>query len=93
MVTVKCKSDCAMVPVTGVIGEDMMLPLVAAIKQLHQEYFYTSIELDVCSPGGHVHALDYCVETMDHLRARGVRFTTFAVDVRVQRRGQPGLTG
>ena len=78
MVTVKCKSDCAMVPVTGVIGEDMMLPLVAAIKQLHQEYFYAHIELDVCSPGGHVHALDYCVETMDHLRARGVRFTTFA---------------
>ena len=78
MVTVKCKSDCAVVPVTGVIGEDMMLPLVAAIKQLHQEYFYAHIELDVCSPGGHVHALDYCVETMDHLRARGVRFTTFA---------------
>ena len=56
-----------------------MLSLVAAIKQLHQEYFYTSIELDVCSPGGQVHALDYCVETMDHLRARGVRFTTRAL--------------
>ena len=56
-----------------------MLPLVAAIKQLHQEYFYTSIELDVCSSGGQVHALDYCVETMDHLRARGVRFTTRAL--------------
>ena len=56
-----------------------MLPLVAAIKQLHQEYFYAHIELDVCSPGGQVHALDYCVETMDHLRARGVRFTTRAL--------------
>ena len=56
-----------------------MLPLVAAIKQLHQEYFYAHIELDVCSPGGQVHALDYCVETMDTLRARGVRFTTRAL--------------
>ena len=56
-----------------------MLPLVAAIQQLHQEYFYARIELAICSPGGQVHALDYCVETMDNLRARGVRFTTRAL--------------
>ena len=56
-----------------------MLPLVAAIKQLHREYFYAHIELEVCSPGGQVQALDYCVETMDNLRARGVRFTTRAL--------------
>ena len=56
-----------------------MLPLVAAIQQLHQEYFYARIELAICSPGGQVHALDYCVETMDNLRTRGVRFTTRAL--------------
>ena len=79
MRNVTCHSDHAVVPVVGQIGEDSMLPLVAAIQQLHQEYFYTHIELDVCSPGGQVHALDYCIETMDHLRVRGVRFTTRAL--------------
>ena len=79
MINVKCNSGYAVVPVNGQIGEDMMLPLVAAIQQLHRDYFYASIELEVCSPGGQVHALDYCVETMDNLRARGVRFTTRAL--------------
>ena len=79
MVNVKLKSDHAVVPVTGTIEEDMMLPLVAAIQQLHQEYFYTQIELEVCSPGGQAMALDYCVEVMERLRARGVRFTTRAL--------------
>ncbi len=79
MVNVKLKSDHAVVPVTGTIEEDMMLPLVATIQQLHQEYFYTQIELEVCSPGGQAQALDYCVEVMDRLRVRGVRFTTRAL--------------
>ena len=56
-----------------------MLQLVAAIQQLHNDYFYTHIELEVCSPGGQAMALDYCVEAMDALRARGVRFTTRAL--------------
>ena len=79
MVNVKCKSDCAVVPVNGIIEEEMMLELVSAIQQLHNDYFYTHIELEVCSPGGQAMALDYCVEAMDALRARGVRFTTRAL--------------
>ena len=79
MVNVKCKSDCAVVPVNGVIEEEMMLQLVSAIQQLHNDYFYTHIELEVCSPCGQAMALDYCVEAMDSLRARGVRFTTRAL--------------
>ena len=79
MLNVKCNPGHAVVPINGQIGEDMILPLVAVIQQLHQEYFYTRIELEVCSPGGQVHALDYCVETMDTLRARGVTFTTRAL--------------
>ena len=77
MVHVKCKPDRAVVPVTGIIEEKTILPLVAAIQQLHHEYFYARIELD--SPGGQTMALDYCVEAMDELRARGVRFTTRAL--------------
>ena len=79
MVNVKCKSDCAVVPVNGIIEEEMMLQLVSAIQQLHNDYFYTHIELEVCSPGGQAMALDYCVDAMDALRARGVRFTTRAL--------------
>ena len=79
MVNVKYKSDRAVVPVLGVIEEEMMLPLVEAIQQLHNDYFYTHIELEVCSPGGQAMALDYCVEAMDALRARGVRFSTRAL--------------
>ena len=79
MVNGKLKSDHAVVPVTSTIEEDMMLPLVSAIQQLHQEYFYTRIELEVCSPGGRAMALDYYVEVMERLRARGVRFTTRAL--------------
>ena len=79
MVDIKYKPDHAVVPVTGVIKEDTILPLVAAIQQLHREYFYTSIDLEVNSPGGQAMALDYCVEAMDGLRARGVRFTTRAL--------------
>ena len=79
MLNVKCNSDRAVVPVTGIIEEEMMLQLVAAIQQLHNDYFYTHIELEVCSPGGQAMALDYCVEAMDALRARGVRFTTRAL--------------
>ena len=93
MVNVKCKSDCAVVPVNGIIEEEMMLELVSAIQQLHNDYFYTHIELEVCSPGGQAMALDYCVEAMDALRARGVRFTTQSPDVGVKRRGQPGVAG
>ena len=79
MLNVKCNSDHAVVPVRGIIEEEMMLQLVAAIQQLHNDYFYTHIELEVCSPGGQATALDYCVEAMDALRARGVRFTTRAL--------------
>ena len=79
MLNVKCNSDRAVVPVRGIIEEEMMLQLVAAIQQLHNDYFYTHIELEVCSPGGQAMALDYCVEAMDALRARGVRFTTRAL--------------
>ena len=79
MVHVKCKPDHAVVPVTGIIEEKTILPLVAAIQQLHHEYFNTCIELEVNSPGGQTMALDYCVEAMDELRARGVRFTTRAL--------------
>ena len=79
MVNVKYKPDRAVVPVIGVIAEEMMLPLVEAIQQLHNDYFYTHIELEVCSPGGQAMALDYCVEAMDALRARGVRFSTRAL--------------
>ena len=79
MVDVKYKPDRAVVPVRGVIEEEMMLQLVAAIQQLHNDYFYTDIELEVCSPGGQAMSLDYCVEAMDALRARGVRFTTRAL--------------
>ena len=71
MLNVKCNSDHAVVPVRGIIEEEMMLQLVAAIQQLHNDYFYTHIELEVCSPGGQATALDYCVEAMDALRARG----------------------
>ena len=66
-------------PVTGVIEEEMMLQLVASMQQLHDEYFYTRIRLEINSPGGEARALDYCVEAMDSLRARGVRFTTRAL--------------
>ena len=79
MVNVKYKSDRAVVPVTGVIEEEMMLQLVTAIQQLYNEYFYTHIELEVCSPGGQARALDYLVEAMDTLRAQGVVFTTRAL--------------
>ena len=78
MLNVECNSDRAVVPVRGVIEEEMMLQLVAAIRQLHKDYFYTRIELEVCSPGGQTMALDYCVAAMDALRARGVTFTTRA---------------
>ena len=76
---IQYKPDRAVVPVTGVIDEAMMLQLVAAIRQLHQEYFYTHIELEVNSPGGQAMALAYCVSAMDALRAQGVRFTTRAL--------------
>ena len=79
MVHVKCKPDRAVVPVTGIIEEKTILPLVAAIQQLHHEYFYMCIELEVNSPGGQTVALDYCVEAMHELRARGVSFTTRAL--------------
>ena len=79
MVNVKYKSDRAVVPVTGVIEEEMMLPLVAIIQQLYSEYFFIHIELEVCSPGGQARALDYLVEAMDTLRAQGVVFTTRAL--------------
>ena len=79
MVNVKCKSDRAVVPVTGVIEDEMMLQLVAAIQQLHNDYYFTEIELEVCSPGGQARALEYCVEAMDTLRAQGVTFTTRAL--------------
>ena len=78
MLNVQCNADRAVVPVTGVIEEEMMLQLVAAVRRLHNEYFYTCIELEVCSPGGQAMALNYCMETMDALRARGVRFSTRA---------------
>ena len=79
MVNVKYKPDRAVVPVIGVIEEEMMLPLVEAIQRLHHEYFYSEIELEVSSPGGQVMALSYCVSAMDMLRAQGVRFTTRAL--------------
>ena len=78
MLNVQCNADRAVVPVTGVIEEEMMLRLVAAVRQLHNEYYYMHIELEVCSPGGQAIALNYCIETMDALRARGVRFLTRA---------------
>ena len=78
MLNVQCNADRAVVPVTGVIEEEMMLRLVAAVRQLHNEYYYMHIELEVCSPGGQAMALNYCMETMDALRARGVRFLTRA---------------
>ena len=79
MVTIKYKSDRAVVPVVGVIEEEMMLPLVASIQQLYHEYFYTHIELEVSSSGGQAMALAYCVAAMDALRAQGVTFTTRAL--------------
>ena len=79
VINVKYKPDRAVVPVIGVIEEEMMLPLVEAIQCLHHEYFYSEIELEVSSPGGQVMALSYCVSAMDALRAQGVRFTTRAL--------------
>ena len=79
LLNVRCDTDRAVVPVRGAIEEEMMLQLVAALRRLCDEYFYTRIELEISSPGGQAAALDYCVEAMDSLRARGVRFTTRAL--------------
>ena len=77
---IQYKPDRAVVPVTGVIDEAMMLQLVAAIRQLHHRSISTRISsLEVNSPGGQAMALAYCVSAMDALRAQGVRFTTRAL--------------
>ena len=79
VVNVKYRPDRAVVQVSGVIEEEMILPLVAVLKQLHFEFHYVHIEMEVSSPGGQVPALTYLVSTMDALRAKGVRFTTRAL--------------
>ena len=80
MVTdIRYDTACAVVTVSGPITEGDMLQFVATLEQLHREYAYQTIEINVCSPGGEVRALDYCVEAMDALRHQGVRFTTRAL--------------
>ena len=73
------KPDHAVVTVSGVINEPMMLQLVNTLQRLHHDYYYQSIGLDISSPGGEVLALDYCMEVMEQLRESGVRFTTRAL--------------
>ena len=79
MENVICKSDRAVVTVSGVIDEPMMMQLATSIQQLHHDCYYNHIELEISSPGGLVRALDYCVEVMVRLRSRGVTFTTRAL--------------
>ena len=73
------KSHHAVVTISGVIDEPMMLQLANAIQQLHYGCYYNRIELEISSPGGQVSALDYFVEVMERLRTQGVTFTTRAL--------------
>ena len=79
MENVICKSHHAVVTVSGVIDEPMMLQLATSLQQLHHGCYYNHIELEISSPGGLVKALDYCVEVMERLRSQGVTFTTRAL--------------
>ena len=79
MENVICKSDRAVVTLSGVIDEPMMLQLATSLQQLHHGCYYNHIELEISSPGGLVKALDYCVEEMERLRSQGVTFTTRAL--------------
>ena len=79
MQNVICKPHHAVVTLSGVIDEPMMLQLATQIQQLHHGYYYNHIELEISSPGGLVKALDYCVEVMERLRSRRVTFTTRAL--------------
>lgn len=78
MENIKCEPDRAVVSVNGEFEQEMMLQLVTAMQHLCRDYFYTRIELEVCSPGGQIIALDYCLQAMDALRADGISFTTEA---------------
>ena len=79
MENVICKSHHAVVTVSGIIDEPMMLQLATSLQQLHHGCYYNHIELEISSPGGLVKALDYCVEVMERLRSQGITFTTRAL--------------
>ena len=52
MVTdIRYDTACAVVTVSGPITEGDMLQFVATLEQLHREYAYQTIEINVCSPG------------------------------------------
>lgn len=79
MENINCKSDRAIVTVTGPIEESSMLQLASSIQKLHYDLYYKNIELEISSPGGLIQALDYIREIMEGLRAKGVTFTTRAL--------------
>ena len=56
MENVICKSDRAVVTISGVIDEPMMLQLATSLQQLHHGCYYNHIELEISSIGGLVKA-------------------------------------
>ena len=79
MLNVQCEGQEARVSVVGEIDEGMILELVDTIQYLCENNFYREVELEIASPGGSIHALDYFVEALAGFRERGWSIATRAL--------------
>ena len=79
MTGVVYKVDRAIVTIATVITDESMIGLVHEIDRLSAEYFYDTIELQVSSPGGTVHALNYYLEAIQRFRQKGLTIHTRAL--------------
>ena len=68
--------DHAVVAFTGELDWDAVRELVDAVELLVEEYFYTTVELSVTSPGGDVRAFEYYLGRQAVWRRHGVRVRT-----------------
>ena len=68
--------DHAVVSFTGELDRDAVRELVEIVELLVQEYFYSTVELLVTSPGGNVRAFEYYLSRQAEWRRDGVRVRT-----------------
>ena len=79
MLNTQCEGQEARVSVVGEIDEGLILELVDTIQYLCEKNFYREVELEIASPGGTIHALDYFVEALAGFRERGWSIATRAL--------------
>ena len=79
MLNTQCEGQEARVSVVGEIDEGLILELVDTIQYLCENNFYREVELEIASPGGSTHALDYFVEALAGFRERGWTIATRAL--------------